>query len=93
MVYFTTISPTCEKGGKPAAWDRFRTGGYVAVGWCYDINLTGMSIDQILRLIPATADSERDELDGMHSFPLFWELSQRGELGSGDYIAVKNVNH
>jgi hypothetical protein len=91
--YFTTISPTCEPGGKPAAWERFRTGGYIAIGWCNDKDLTGMTVEEILRLIPGTSADERDARDGMHSFPVFWELCQRGALGRGDYVAVKNVNH
>ncbi len=93
MPRFTTISPTCQPGGKPAAWGRFRDGGYIAIGWCYDTDLTGMSIEQILRLIPGTSANDRDERDGLHSFPIFWELCQRGAVGSGDYVAVKNVNH
>jgi len=93
MPYFTTISPTCEPGGKPAAWERFRDGGYIAIGWCYDTDLTGRSIEEILRLVPGTSGNDRDEKDGIHSFPNFWELCQRGAVGSGDYVAVKNVNH
>lgn len=93
MHYFTTISPTCEAGGKPAAWERFRTGGYIAVGWCYETDLTGRSIDEILGLIPGTSSTERDEQDGRHSFPIFWDLCQRGAAGCGDFVAVKNVNH
>jgi hypothetical protein len=93
MAYFTTISPTCEPGGKPQAWDRFRTGGYIAMGWCYVTDLTGMSIDEILEMIPGTSSTKRDAQDGLHSFPVFWELCRRGESGCGDYVAVKNVNH
>jgi hypothetical protein len=93
MPYFTTISPTCEPGGKPQAWDRFRSGGYIAIGWCYDTDLTSMSIEDILELIPGTSSTERDAQDGLHSFPVFWELCGRGASGCGDYVAVKNVNH
>jgi hypothetical protein len=91
--YFTTISPTCKPGGKPQAWDRFRTGGYIALGWCYDTDLTGMAEKDILEMIPGTSTTERDEQDGLYSFPLFWKLCQRGESGYGDYVAVKNVNY
>jgi hypothetical protein len=93
MPYFTTISPTCEPGGKPAAWERFRDGCYIAIGWCYDTDLTGSSIEEILRLVRVTSSNDRDVQDGLHSFPIFWELCQRGAVGSGDYVAVKNVNH
>ncbi|MEX1026862.1 MAG: hypothetical protein WD049_02475 [Candidatus Paceibacterota bacterium] len=92
MPRFTTISPTCCPGGKPDGWDRFRKGGYIAIGWCYETDLTGMSIDEILPLLPGTSASDRDQRDGEHSFPIFWELCARGAAGAGDYIAVRNTN-
>jgi len=94
MSYFTTISPTCVYGEKRAAWERFRTGGYIAVGWCYDTDLTGMSIEEILPLVEATADPEtpNDAKDGRRSFPNFWELCQGYKLDRRDYVAVRNGN-
>jgi hypothetical protein len=88
MCLFTTISPTCEPGVKPAAWERFRDGGYIAIGWCYETDLTGMNIEEILQLVPGASASDRDQQDGIHSFRIFWNLCQRGAVGR-----VKNVNH
>ena len=93
MPKFTAISPTCEPGGKPDGWKRFLEGGYIAIGWCYVTNLFGKTIDEILTLIPRTSCDERDVKDGLHSFPIFWELAERGERGCDDLIAVKNTNH
>ncbi len=63
MPYFTTMSPTCEKGGKPAAWELFHTGDYIAIGWCYDTDLTGKSMEEIRPLVRETAYNENDERD------------------------------
>jgi hypothetical protein len=93
LTCFTTISPTCEEGGNPAAWERFRDGNYIAIGWCYDQDLTGMSLNQILPLVINTSVDESDERDGLYSFPIFWELCERGARGCGDFVAVRNVNH
>lgn len=92
MPKFTTVSPTCLSGGKPDAWDKFRVGGYVAIGWCYDTDLTGRSIESILELVSKTSSDERDAIDGMRSFPIFWELCERGSANAGDMVAVKNTN-
>jgi hypothetical protein len=40
MPKFTTVSPTCRAGGKPAAWERFLAGNYIAIGWCYKTELS-----------------------------------------------------
>jgi len=93
MPKFTTVSPTCLAGGKPAAWERFLHGNYIAIGWCYKTDLSGKSIDQILKLIPGTSGDDQDEKDGIYSFPIFWELAQRGAANAGDLIGVKNTNH
>lgn len=91
--YFATVSPTCNPGGKEAAWKLFQAGGYIAIGWCYKKDLTGMSIEEILKLVRRTSDNERDEQDGLSSFPDFWKLCDRAARGCQDYVAVKNVNH
>jgi len=92
MPKFTTISPTCQPDGKDEAWLRFRDGGYIAIGWCYKHNLSRKSLEEALTLLPATASTDRDLQDGLRSFPIFWELAERGAKGSGDYVAVKNTN-
>ncbi len=87
MPAFSTISPTCKAGGKEEAWLRFRDGGYVAIGWCYRTNLTGMTIDEIIDLIPKDhVANKRDYQDAVRSFRVFWELMP------GDYLAVRNTN-
>ncbi|MDB4380671.1 hypothetical protein N9Z70_04705 [Mariniblastus sp.] len=93
MPKFTTISPTCKPGGKPDGWRRFLDGGYIAIGWCYETDLTGKTIDEILPMIPETSFDDSDEKDGVHSFKIFWELALRGESNCDDVIAVKNTNH
>ena len=96
MPRFTTVSPTCVGGGDREAWDRFRNGNYAAIGLCYEHDLTGFSIAQIcelVRQIPEHACDERDVKDGLNSFPVFWELCQRGAAGYGDIIGVKNNRH
>ena len=96
MPKFTTISPTCLAGGNPDAWKLFRDGNYAAIGWCYKHDLTGLAIDDIRQLvqqIPENACDESDVQDGLNSFPVFWELCERGSNGEGDIIAVKNNRH
>jgi hypothetical protein len=51
MPQFTTVSPTHIAGQKPRAWERFRDGRYVAIGWLNDIDLTGKSMEEISDLI------------------------------------------
>ena len=58
MPKFTTITPTGEKGQKPAAWERFRDGHYVAIGWLNETDLTGKSLKEITKLIHENEDPE-----------------------------------
>src|ERR1700677_1350764 len=85
MPKFTTISPTSKAGEKPIAWERFRDGQYVAIGWLYNTDLTGKPFVEIQRLIRQARPE--DERDALRSLPRFLELEP------GDYIGVKNVNH
>jgi hypothetical protein len=87
MPQFTTISPTCKLGGKPDAWELFRAGGYVAIGWCYATDLTGWTTEEILAEIEDGDYSHYDRQDGLYSFPRFMKLRK------GDYVAVNNANH
>ncbi len=91
---FTTISPSCARGGKGEAWKLFLKDNYIAIGWCYERDLTGMNLEQeILPLLKRTAKGgDWDVADGNRCFPTFWKLCERGAMGCGDYIAVKNVN-
>ncbi|HEY7157698.1 MAG TPA: HNH endonuclease [Gemmataceae bacterium] len=86
MPKFATISPTSVTGQKQAAWERFRDGHYVAIGWLNDIDVTGKSVEEIKELIRQAGCEPSDERDGLRSFPRFLELEV------GDYVAVKNVS-
>jgi hypothetical protein len=85
MPKFTTISPTHIAGQKPRAWERFRDGRYVAIGWLNDVDLTGKSIDEIADLI--RRQEYDNEAAAIQSFERFLSLEP------GDYVAVNNTNH
>ena len=51
MPKFLTISPTGAPGKKQFAWNNFRIGGYVAIGWLSDTDLTGKTMDEVEVLI------------------------------------------
>lgn len=85
MPKFTTISPTSVPGHKPHAWERFRDGRYVAIGWLNDVDLTGKSLDEITELI--RRQEYDNEAAAIQSFERFLSLEP------GDYVAVNNTNH
>jgi hypothetical protein len=85
MPQFTTISPTHIQGQKPRAWERFRDGHYVAIGWLNETDLTGKSIEEITDLIRQRGYD--NEAAAIQSFERFLSL------GPGDYVAVNNTNH
>lgn len=87
MPRFTTISPTSVPRQKKDAWHRFRDGRYVAIGWLYDRDLTGIAASKIVDLIRSESYEDYDKQDGVRSFPQFLKLK------TGDLVAVKNVNH
>jgi MoxR-like ATPase len=81
---FTTISPTHVEGKKKEAWERFRDGGYVAIGWLKDTDLTGKSMNEVTELIQQKKyDNEASAIASFKKF-LF-------ELEPGDYVAVNNT--
>jgi hypothetical protein len=84
MPQFTTISPTHIPGQKQAAWERFRAGNYVAIGWLNDVDLTGKSAREIEDLIRQR--NYADETAAIRSFQRFLQLNP------GDYVAVNNTN-
>ena len=43
--------PLISPARRNTAWERFREGPYVAIGWLDDVDLTGKSIDEIIDLI------------------------------------------
>ena len=85
MPQFTTISPTHIAGQKPYAWERFRDGRYVAIGWLNDVDLTGKPMDEITDLI--RRQEYDNEAAAIQSFDRFLSLKP------GDYVAVNNANH
>jgi predicted Mrr-cat superfamily restriction endonuclease len=84
MPQFTTISPTHVVGKKEYAWHNFLKGGYVAIGWLGEHDLTNKSIDETEGLIKSkNYDNEQSAIE---SFRKFFALNV------GDYVAVNNVN-
>lgn len=85
MPRFLRISPTHIPGKKKYAWNNFRSGDYIAIGWLHDIDLTGKSIDEVISIVRLRQyDNETSAID---SFTKFLSLE------AGDYVAVNNVNH
>lgn len=79
-----TISPTHVSGRKEYAWNNFRSGGYVAIGWLSDYDLTGKSLDEVISLIREEIyDNEASAIDAFTKFLT---------LEVGDYVAVNNTN-
>ncbi len=81
---FVTISPTAVPGKKEYAWNNFRSGGYIAIGWLGDHDLTGKTIDEVISLIREQEyDNEASAIDA---------FSKLLSLEVGDYVAVNNTN-
>jgi hypothetical protein len=84
MPKFLTISPTHVPGKKEYAWNKFRTGEYVAIGWLEDEDLTGKTIQEVTLLIQKKHyDNEASAIDAFTKFLT---------LNIGDYVAVNNTN-
>lgn len=84
MPRFMTISPTHVPGKKEYAWNNFHSGGYIAIGWLSDYDLTGKSVEEVTSLIrEQNFDNEASAIDAFTKF-LTLEI--------GDYVAVNNTN-
>lgn len=84
MPRFMTISPTHIPGKKEYAWNKFQSGGYIALGWIHEHDLTGKSLDEVISLIRKERyDNEASAID---AFTKFLTLKE------GDYVAVNNTN-
>jgi len=84
MPKFLTISPTHIPGKKPYAWEKFRDGNYVAIGWSDLGDLTGLSVEQVVSEIRKhNFDSETNAISTFTKF-LALEI--------GDIVAVNKVN-
>lgn len=84
MPRFITISPTHIPGKKEYAWNRFRSGKYIAIGWLRDHDLTGKSIDEVILLI--REQGYGNEAGAIDAFTKLLALEE------GDYVAVNNTN-
>ena len=84
MPKFLTISPTHVPGRKQFAWQQFRDGGYIAIGWIQQ-DMTGKTIEEIIGIL--RAQNYENEASAIDAFTKFLKL------GYGDYVAVNNVNH
>lgn len=84
MPKFLTISPTHVPGKKEYAWNNFLSGGYVAIGWLSDYDLSGKSLDKVIALI--RKEKYENEASAIDSFTKFFALEV------GDYVAVNNTN-
>ena len=84
MAKFATISPTHIEGKKEYAWEKFRDGDYIAIGWMHT-DLTGKSKEEIEEIV--RAERYDNETSAVRSFERFMTLSP------GDYVAVNNVNN
>ena len=85
MTKFLTISPTGAPGKKEYAWNKFRLGNYVAIGWLHDYNLIKKSMEDIIKLIrEQNYDNEASAIDSFKKFLA---------LDVGDLVAINNVNH
>jgi Holliday junction resolvase-like predicted endonuclease len=84
MPKFMTVSPTHVPGKKEYAWNKFRDGNYVAIGWLHDYDLTGKSLDEVIALI--REQNYDNEASGIDAFTKFLALE------IGDYVAVNNTN-
>lgn len=85
MPQFTTISPTHVPGKKEYAWQKFLSGGYVAIGWLGDKDLTGKKIEEVEELI--RKEKYENEASAIQSYRKFLSLKV------GDYVAVNNVGY
>ena len=83
MPQFVTISPTHVAGKKEYAWNNFRDGRYIAIGWMHD-DLTGKSIEEVEKTI--RKHKFPDENNAIETFKKFLSLK------IGDYVAVNNTN-
>ena len=84
MPRFATISPTHKSGAKPIAWERFRDGGYIALGW-HHVDYTDFTLKAIVAdLKKRKYVNERDAILAHDYFKA---------LEIGDIVAVNNSGH
>ena len=82
MPKFLTVSPTHVAGKKEYAWNNFKKGGYVAIGWA-DIYFTHNDMNEIERKLKKEYDNDNSAIISFRKFLA---------LDIGDYVAIPNVN-
>lgn len=85
MPQFLTISPTHIAGKKEYAWNKFKSGGYIAIGWMPQEDLSGKHIDEIVEIIQE--HNFDDQASAIGAFRKFLSLA------IGDWVAVNNAVH
>lgn len=83
MPKFLTISPTHVAGKKEYAWNNFKKGGYISIGWL-PIDFTNNNIQEIEEKIKK--EKYDNEVSAIASFRKFMQLD------IGDCVAIPNVN-
>ncbi|MFZ2654851.1 MAG: type I restriction enzyme HsdR N-terminal domain-containing protein [Victivallales bacterium] len=83
MPKFLTVSPTSIAGKKEYAWNNFKKGSYVSIGWL-PIDFTNNTIAEIESKLKK--EKYDNEVSAISSFQKFMALD------IGDYVAVTNVN-
>ncbi len=83
MPKFLTISPTHVGMKKPYAWENFKNGNYVALGW-YHTDYSNWDIESIISdLVKHKFKNEKESIDAHKKFY---------KLEVGDVIAANNVS-
>lgn len=86
MPRFLTVSPTHIPGKKKITWERFRDGGYVAIGFKIG-DMTGVSPGEVADVIAEHGHENEKEANAIDCFRKFLSLEP------GDIVAVNNTNH
>src|SRR5205823_3343858 len=88
MPKFVSMSPTHVQGKKEYAWKKFLEGGYVALGWLQDIDMTGKSVDEIGVLVEKNVEAkDKNAQEALEAHRKFQEIQV------GDYVAVTNAKN
>ncbi len=82
MPKFLTISPTHVSRKKPYAWEEFKKGNYVSLGW-YHTDYSNWTLEKIIKdIVKQKFPNEKEAIDAHRKFY---------KLEIGDIIAANNV--
>jgi len=84
MPRFATISPTHKPGAKPAAWERFRNGGYIALGWNHR-DYSTLTLSEIINVLKTGKYPNEKDAILAHTYFKALEI--------GDIVAVNNSRY